>query len=434
MAVACSLTDSTGDTTDGTSYTFTARALGAADSTRLTVVAVFVRHAAAGVVSALTVGGVSAVQLAVSDNTPAGNGDGVSLWEVDSSALTTTENIVVTTSATVMRCGVGVYRLTGAKRGAFNTISSTANNPSGSLNVPLDGAAIGIGTSATNTTATWTGLTEDLDTQVESQCYTTASKLFATVQSSLTVTSTFVTNTIPAMCAASWAPVTSSATYPVIAAITGGNATTTTPTLTLPASVVSGDLLIAIYIANTTISRTLTWPAGWTEMWDSPISSRAGSAAWRTADGTEGGSVSPTVSGSISSAGYCVLRITGVKTGQAPEWGTFVGYTTTTTPDPPAATPSWGSDYNMFLVILHGGVVSAYPTNYSDNQYVSGSASPNIINICSRNLSATTDDPGTFTVTSTSVAVGTVVIRGVAPPAGIIMSKFPDTFIHMLVR
>lgn len=73
------------------------------------------------------------------------------------------------------------------------------------------------------------------------------------------------------------------------------SSSTTTLSLTLPASIVAGKILIGI--TSIASSRAPTWPAGWTAI-------GAGFAAYRIADGSETGTVDVTQNSAVLQAGW----------------------------------------------------------------------------------------------------------------------------------
>jgi hypothetical protein len=184
----------TSSNTDATSYTFTAAAIGAAGGNRR--VAVIVASASGGspVVSGLTIGGISASEV-VGQTT--GNGfQRISIWVADV-PTGTTANIVVSYAATQGRCGVAVYALYDtSKLQAESTASSTANPSALSLTATgIPSVAIAGAWEGSNSTSfTWSGLTENLDTVIEStSTFGAASGKFTTLGSK-TITATPVSS------------------------------------------------------------------------------------------------------------------------------------------------------------------------------------------------------------------------------------------------
>jgi hypothetical protein len=117
----------------------------------------------------------------------------------------TTATIVVSTSS-ILHCSIAVYALYGLTSIVPNdTLSvSNASDPSGSIDVQNGGVLIAMARDAFAYTVTWTGVTEDYDTQLESRVYSGGSAE-TTVTQTRTVTANFSTNSVYAhMLAASW--------------------------------------------------------------------------------------------------------------------------------------------------------------------------------------------------------------------------------------
>lgn len=224
--------------------------------------------------------------------------------------------------------------------------------------------------------------------------------------------------------------------FPIVAATnTSSASTSTTPSVSLPSGIVAGDLLLAFVSNQTAITgRNVSWPAGWTELYDKSGSQYGQAGAYRVADGSEGASITVTMSGSVSNTAHITLRITGVKSGQAPEAGAATAVSSTANPDPPSLTPSWGSDNDLWIAIAGGAAVSsvsAYPTNYADNQLTSANSGFARIAVSTRNLNAASEDPGTYTWSGATNSIAeTIAIRGA--PASLITSL--GSFQHMIVR
>lgn len=160
--------------------------------------------------------------------------------------------------------------------------------------------------------------------------------------------------------------------FPQVASITETNTNSGAPIVgNLPATVNSGDLLLA-FTSTENNPGTATDPGGWTRLvfaGSSPV--RLG-VWYRIADGSEaGGTISVTVQFSPGFTCAQVYRITGWHGSQAPEIGTL-GSGVTGTPDPGAVTATWGSDDNLFIVVLAAAddphTVDTWPTNYDTAQ------------------------------------------------------------------
>jgi hypothetical protein len=174
----------------------------------------------------------------------------------------------------------------------------------------------------------------------------------------------------------------------------------------MPPVVKAGDLLFALVsLRGSSDSGGVTTPSGWT------LLASAGAASFRgwyvkVADGTEGGTTVNFVSGNTCGGAAQVYRVT--------EWhggivsGVSIGEeqaTSTSTPNPPEVSTSWGSAKNLFFaaVLANDGdetLVSA-PTNYADEVRTVGGAGTGFsaaVYSARRELEASSDDPGAFTL------------------------------------
>lgn len=188
--------------------------------------------------------------------------------------------------------------------------------------------------------------------------------------------------------------------FPSIATTSSGNDATgsSTFTLTLPTGISSGDKLI-LWVAvdgNTTVS----WPAGYTELFDRNFSdggfsgSGTGSLAYRNCDGTEGSSITVTKGNTQEDAWGC-YRITGASS-TAPEFQFAEG--NSASPDCPSLTPSWGAKDTLWIVTAcqdNADLTGTAPTNYANNVLHQFNTDAEIV-MGSRQLNATSEDPGTF--------------------------------------
>lgn len=200
------------------------------------------------------------------------------------------------------------------------------------------------------------------------------------------------------------------------APVDAGRATTSVPsatltwTVNLPASIASGDVLVAFL--RGAASQSISGMSGWTNIIaDSTDASDDKTEVWyRVADGTEGTTKSVTWTGSIKGAAI-VWRCTGAaNTGSIVESG-GIAIGTSVNPDPPAITPLGGSkDY----LILVGGCMDgetqtfAAPGLYSNlvqaDSGTAGAAASNCrMGGASRQLTAaTTENPNIFTANAPS--------------------------------
>lgn len=217
---------------------------------------------------------------------------------------------------------------------------------------------------------------------------------------------------------------------PVDAARAATNiATAATPwTVTLPAGVVAGNLLVAFVRGSTNTISTFT---GWTSLVAGDVSDATDdqtSIWYRQSDGADPVSLA----WSANTKGAVITwRVTGAAdpATQAPEVSAVaVGTTTANTCNPNAVTPTGGSKDYLFLACgCEDGEVGAFtgaPTNYTNLQAAnSGTGAAAATNVlmggASRQLTAASDDPGVFThgAATTGWTAFTVAIHPVAAAA-----------------
>lgn len=221
------------------------------------------------------------------------------------------------------------------------------------------------------------------------------------------------------------------AAFPQVQTVSNGDtAPGTSHTLTLPTSIASGDLLIAAAGAGDGDTPSITWPGGWTGIYDCLTNDSLGriSVAYRVANGGEGASISVTT-GSSTRTSYVIYRITGHNS-TAPAVGTCAPATGTSA-DPPALTPSWGAKDTLWFAVLGyadssgARIISAYPANYTNgiDQDVAISFTGMSIGSARRELNAGSENPGAFTV-SDSVTRHTSNTIAVEPSGGAAQETF----------
>jgi len=204
--------------------------------------------------------------------------------------------------------------------------------------------------------------------------------------------------------------------------------------VTLPAGVAVGDLLLVFHHSDGALTRT--FPGSWVEIKDASSSGDAstiGVAYLIAAGGETTVTVTKSIAERFSAIAIRILASSWHGT-SAPEISS--GATgSTANPDPDAVTASWGAENNLFIAAHNhnnaaGGIsTTAYPTNYADNQIESPDvASAGRGAIASRELAASNDDPGTFTLSvSDAWWAGTIAVRpiGVAEaPTPVIVADY----------
>lgn len=189
--------------------------------------------------------------------------------------------------------------------------------------------------------------------------------------------------------------------FPVVATTNTSNQTAgTSHTVNLPASISAGDLLIVFFVNED--DTTVTTPTGWTllkAMLETGAATNKMSIFYKVATGAEGATLSITTSSSRVSS-HISYKITGY-TG-APQVST--GATSTSgNPNPDSLTPSGGAKDYLWIAACStrftSGAISSYPTNYSGsnlNSRITGALGGSNVAVGTRNLNASSEDPGTF--------------------------------------
>lgn len=181
----------------------------------------------------------------------------------------------------------------------------------------------------------------------------------------------------------------------------------TSMAVTMPATVSSGDRLVAV----SSIRNAATWstvPTGFTQL---KLQAGGGSVGDLTvfekiADGTEGGTTKTWVASTATTAVWQVIRVTSANASTASEVASTNGDATNA--NPPSLTPSGGSNDYLWIAVASNGATgdttgfTAAPTNYSGLQSNGGSSGGATVNIATatRQLTASSEDPGAFTPSS----------------------------------
>lgn len=203
-------------------------------------------------------------------------------------------------------------------------------------------------------------------------------------------------------------------TFPIVRNQIGQNSgSATTVLVKLPVQREAGDILtVAIgLLANVAISSGL--PSGW----DTEVSVLGGGAGgerhyvlWKRADGTET-DFTLTMTGS-SAYNLLTHAIMNVDSDADVFSASAASGAATTTPDPPNL--SAVADLWMATAQTENAVLVSYPTNYTHKQNTFSSTAS--IHVAFRQLSATSEDPGVFTVGSSRFATAATLAIGKANP------------------
>ena len=192
--------------------------------------------------------------------------------------------------------------------------------------------------------------------------------------------------------------------------------------VSLPAGIVSGELLIVIF--GIALDRVITFPAGWTQLIErTSIAQVKQTIYFRVADGTEGASITVTVSTvpSLVRSSHNSYRISGAEDPgtQAPQAnGADSGAALQNNPNPPNLIPDGGAKNYLWLATQNNGdntSINAFPANYTNG--LNARASNNSTASARRALNASSEDPGTYTLASSEQWVAFTVAIHPAPGA-----------------
>lgn len=181
---------------------------------------------------------------------------------------------------------------------------------------------------------------------------------------------------------------------------------TTSHTISLPASIASGDLLVAVITVDASPSVTFT---GWTKFGDTDDiqdgTNQAGTMWWKDATGSEGSTDSFTTSAAQESA-HCCYRITGAADPSVdPPTITIASeIINSTTHNPPSHTPGGGAKDYMWIAGVcsdSATTASSYPTNYDSNQVtIAGPNTPGSAgtSVATDEVNAASENPAAYTM------------------------------------
>jgi hypothetical protein len=200
---------------------------------------------------------------------------------------------------------------------------------------------------------------------------------------------------------------------------------TTAHVVTLPATLDSGDLIfisLAVYGGS---ASTVTNPTGFTELEELDKSNQIKLVtSYKWSDGTEDGGSADYETSAGQRAVASVCRIQGALSSTNPEKGT-AGTGVSVNPDPPSVTASWGAEANLFLATYAQqnslNPASSQPTNYTlqASEDADSVVNPAGGGVASRELTAASDDPDTWTLVENDDWIAqTIVIRPAAAASG----------------
>ncbi len=198
--------------------------------------------------------------------------------------------------------------------------------------------------------------------------------------------------------------------FATVESTSNGSATAdSTPTLTMPATVSADAVLIACQAVD--LAQTITWNTAtfgtWTLLFQVAFTNEVNvECRAKLADGTEdSGTMDNTDSGAADTAWvvYSVIGWENDTVANGVEAGT-AAQANDASPDPPSLTPSWGNKDTLWITVMgwdHTDTLTGYP--YADNNVTatSGGAFPASVAFSSDELTGTSQNPGTYTLSGT---------------------------------
>ena len=198
-------------------------------------------------------------------------------------------------------------------------------------------------------------------------------------------------------------------TFPQVAATAvSSDASGTTHTVNLPASITSGDLLLAFFAFDDAGADVIAgFPVDWTAIPNvsgavGPSRTAGLEGYYRVADGSEGSTISVTTD-STEATRSVTYRITGYS--GTPEGAGFSPPTSgNNSPNPPSLAPSWGASDTLWIAVCANDgspTVTGIPTNYTDGLHSQSTNSGHCsVGTARREALTGTEDPGTFTISA----------------------------------
>ena len=231
----------------------------------------------------------------------------------------------------------------------------------------------------------------------------------AVLESNKTITG--ITQANPGVVTASF----TTSSFPVVestALYNSDNSAVTKAPVTMPANIITGDLLIMLFKPGST--GVPTTPTGWTLL-ASRLSTGNSYIYYKISDGTEGSLVNVTLTSAyVSAITYRISNYTGV-----PE----ASFAATNVNDPPSLTTSWSSTKNLFIAACttrsSDDAFTVAPAGYSNllttGNASNGSTTHTRVATATKQVDGQTDDPAAFTITGTldNPHSATIVVRGV---------------------
>ncbi len=158
------------DSAGGTPITYSSLSFGAADPNRIVAVAVVNRSTGAPTIAAMTIGGISATQVASAAAVDSGSMFLADVWQA-AVPTGTSGNVAITYGVSSTRSGIDLYRIVttsptaASANGAFSSSSATDAPISTTVTIPSGGAALSVyglrGPQSGTPSITWTNASSD---------------------------------------------------------------------------------------------------------------------------------------------------------------------------------------------------------------------------------------------------------------------------------
>jgi hypothetical protein len=217
-------------------------------------------------------------------------------------------------------------------------------------------------------------------------------------------------------------------------AVTNGSTAAVNATVNLPGSIVAGNTLVVVVRKSGEVG--ISFPGDWTpgEVSAGDASDDAFGWGYKKADGTEGGTI--TINGNSSTKYAAVAYQIGNAADPTvtPPESAALAFSASTTPNPPATTPTGGAKDYLWIVAgtWEGEQTSppTFPANYGSSQLsatsgTGGAVATNCqVHGAIRTNNAASEDPGTFTISSSDDwACWTIAVH---PAAVVTYTLVPD--------
>jgi hypothetical protein len=218
-------------------------------------------------------------------------------------------------------------------------------------------------------------------------------------------------------------------------ATSSNDANDATHDVTKPTGTVSGDLWVVFIATDGSGASNVNPPSGWSNdsTWNADENNSGGcnfGLRWRICDGGEGATQQFTTSSSEHSVHLSYTFTVGTFDATTPVIALRGADATTANPDPPNLAPGLGS-LDFAWIAAFGGdgnhTTSGFPTNYSSDQLSkvsAGSAADRCFGASAiRFLTASSEDPGTFTTDGSDQTIPATVAIQPSSAAPIVVKK-----------